>query len=64
MLNLVLSKSHERIFSPENPVGIVQLGVYILRGDNVAIIGLINEDLEAAVEYEVVRADPIRPVVH
>lgn len=34
-LNLALSHSHERIFSPTDAVTVNQLGVYLIRGDNV-----------------------------
>lgn len=34
-LNLALSHSHERIFSLTEPVTVNQLGVYLIRGDNV-----------------------------
>lgn len=64
MTNLILGKCHERVFSLTGPVGVVQLGVYILRGDNVAVVGLIDEQLEGEIEYEQVRAPPIAPVVH
>jgi len=35
MLNVVLSHCHERIFSLDAAVNVVQLGVYLVRGDNV-----------------------------
>lgn len=34
-MNLALSHSHERVFSMEEPVSVAQLGVYLVRGDNV-----------------------------
>lgn len=34
-MNLILSHSHERVFSLDEPVAVVQLGLYMLRGDNV-----------------------------
>lgn len=34
-MNLVLSHTHERYFSGDKPVAIVQLGNYLIRGDNV-----------------------------
>ena len=33
-MNLILSQAHERIFSLDEPVSVVQLGLYVLRGDN------------------------------
>ncbi|GMH79758.1 hypothetical protein TL16_g08263 [Triparma laevis f. inornata] len=37
--NLVLSETHERSYSMEAPVELIDLGLYIVRGDNLALIG-------------------------
>lgn len=63
-MNLILSQSHERIFSLDEAVKVVQLGLYVLRGDNVAIVGLIDESIEEKIDYEQLRAEPISMVVH
>jgi U6 snRNA-associated Sm-like protein LSm8 len=63
-LNIILSQSHERVFSLDEPVNVVQLGLYVMRGDNVAVVGLIDEDIEASLDYEVMRADVIPAVAH
>lgn len=34
-LNLVLERSHERIYSEAAGVSIIPLGLYVVRGDNV-----------------------------
>lgn len=34
-MNLALSHSHERVFSTNESVSVTQLGVYLVRGDNV-----------------------------
>lgn len=34
-MNVVLENCHERVFSLDAPVGVVQLGVYLIRGENV-----------------------------
>ncbi len=34
-MNVALSHAHERIYSLERPVTVVQLGIYLVRGDNV-----------------------------
>ncbi len=33
-INLILASSHERVFSSGMGVEVVQLGLYIIRGDN------------------------------
>lgn len=32
--NIILDECHERVFSPDNPVEQVPLGLYVVRGDN------------------------------
>ncbi|XP_037245455.1 LSM8 homolog, U6 small nuclear RNA associated isoform X2 [Falco rusticolus] len=38
-INLILDESHERVFSSSQGVEQVVLGLYIVRGDNVILIG-------------------------
>lgn len=47
-MNLILSQAHERIFSLDEPVSVVQLGLYVLRGDNMygSCAVLLNVPLE------------------
>ncbi|PJF16907.1 hypothetical protein PSACC_03288 [Paramicrosporidium saccamoebae] len=63
-VNLILSQCHERIFSPTNPVSVAQLGLYLIRGENVAVVGLIEEQLDAKVDYESLCAEPLMAVIH
>ena len=37
--NLILNDAHERVYSPDSPVEQVPLGLYVIRGDNICIIG-------------------------
>ena len=60
--NIFLKKSHERIYSQEQGVSVVQLGCQMIRGDNVAVIGKINPALETDIDFETIRADPPKPV--
>ena len=39
MLNVVLSDCEERIFSVADPVQTVKIGLYLIRGENIMIIG-------------------------
>ncbi|XP_054976281.1 U6 snRNA-associated Sm-like protein LSm8 [Sorex araneus] len=43
-INLILHESRERVFSSSQGVEQVVLGLYTVRGDNVAVIGEINEE--------------------
>jgi U6 snRNA-associated Sm-like protein LSm8 len=37
--NIVLSEANERVYSLEENVEVVDLGLYVIRGDNVVFIG-------------------------
>lgn len=62
--NLILSNCEERVFDSEEGCFKVPYGVYMLRGDNVAIVGEINEDIDDTIELENIRAEPLKPVIH
>ena len=46
VINLILEDTHERVFSVNAGVEQVVLGLHIVRGDNIAIIGEIDEEEE------------------
>ena len=41
--NLILNDAHERVYSPDGPVEQVPLGLYVIRGDNLCVIGEFDE---------------------
>ncbi len=61
--NLVLSDAVERVYSPAAPVQLVDLGLYIVRGDTVALLGEVDEEEDAKVNLANARAEPIKPIV-
>ncbi len=63
-INVILEDSHERIYSIDS--GVVQnpLGLYIIRGDTIAMISEMDVDKDASIDLTIVRANPIKPVVH
>lgn len=63
-VNLILDESHERVFSSGSGVEQVMLGLYIIRGDNIAVIGEIDEDADANLDLSSIRADPLNAVVY
>eukprot|EP00050_Salpingoeca_kvevrii_P007682 m.297810 g.297810 ORF g.297810 m.297810 type:complete len:92 (+) comp13705_c0_seq1:3-278(+) len=63
LTNLILDKSHERVFSAQG-VEKVDLGLYIIRGDNVALVGEINEHLDESISLDKVSAQPLNPVIY
>ena len=45
--NVILEECHERVYSLDAGVEQVALGLYIIRGDNIAIIGEIDPERDA-----------------
>ena len=62
--NCILTNAQERIYSKEEEPTVVDLGLYLLRGDNIALVGELDEVLDDAMDLKSQRADPIKPVVH
>ncbi|KAF5290120.1 hypothetical protein FQA39_LY14901 [Lamprigera yunnana] len=63
-INIILDESHERVYSTATGVEQVMLGLHIIRGDNVAIIGLIDEELDNRLNLSNIKAEPLNSVVH
>jgi U6 snRNA-associated Sm-like protein LSm8 len=42
--NLVLNEARERVYAEGSPPETVELGLYVIRGDNVCLIADYNED--------------------
>ena len=65
-VNLILSDCVERVFSGEGvetelqPLG----GLHVIRGDNVAVVGEVDSEKEAGVDWGSRRAPPLPPVTH
>ncbi|XP_076954970.1 sm-like protein LSM8 [Bidens hawaiensis] len=62
--NIILDESHERVYSTKEGVQQHVLGLYIIRGDNICIIGELDEELDAGLDLSEVRAQPLKPVIH
>lgn len=62
--NLILDECHERVFSSKTGVESIALGLYVVRGDNVAVIGEVDDDLDQQLDFSELRAQPLKPVRH
>ncbi len=61
--NLILQDCTERVYlGAGKEVAADPLGMYFIRGDNVAVIGEIDPKLEEKIDYNKIRADPIKPM--
>jgi len=61
-INVILEDSHERVYSESAGVSQIPLGLYIVRGDNVAIIGEVDESMDRQLDLEKLRAAPLQPI--
>ncbi|KAF2199081.1 Sm-like ribonucleoprotein [Delitschia confertaspora ATCC 74209] len=65
--NLVLSECYERVIRPEEdpiPSSQTYMGVYMIRGDTVAVCGLMDVELDASITWENVRGEVIGSTKH
>ncbi|MCJ1327463.1 hypothetical protein MMC10_004132 [Thelotrema lepadinum] len=65
--NVVLGKTVERIIRPsddEEQSTEVNHGLYLIRGEHVAICGLVDEELDSKIDWAKVRGSVIGGVKH
>merc|ERR1740123_1607831 len=62
--NIILMDCHERMYSQTDGVEIEVLGLYIIRGGNVGIIGLVDEDVEDKLDLNELRGENCAPITH
>ncbi|KAH8204817.1 hypothetical protein TruAng_001006 [Truncatella angustata] len=65
--NLVLSGAVERVIRAHDDAEDseqVPLGLYIVRGDNVCVVGLVDEKIENDIDWSKVRGNPIGTTKH
>ncbi|GJJ15050.1 hypothetical protein Clacol_009325 [Clathrus columnatus] len=60
--NVVLSDSKERIYSMDEGVEEVPLGLYLVKGDMILLIGEMDTALDNAVDLSAIRAEPMAPI--
>ncbi|XP_050230777.1 sm-like protein LSM8 [Mercurialis annua] len=61
--NIILDESHERVYSTKEGVLLHVLGLYIIRGDNISIVGELDEELDANLDLGSLRAHPLKPLI-
>ena len=62
--NVVLTGSFERIYSKDTPAETVPLGLYVVRGDSIAVIGEVDDERDDEVDWENIRVDPMPVITH
>ena len=79
VVNVVLANTEERVFTPEG-VDRQALGLYLIRGDNVAVVGnyincfeahqvlmlsgAVDENTELGMDFSTIKAQQLPPIVH
>ncbi|OCK94564.1 Sm-like ribonucleoprotein [Cenococcum geophilum 1.58] len=67
LTNLVLSHTIERVIRPADDPETsseVEHGLYLIRGDNVVVCGLVDEELDASIDWTNVRGSVIGGTKH
>ncbi|KAF4549504.1 U6 snRNA-associated Sm-like protein LSm8-like protein [Elsinoe fawcettii] len=65
--NLVMQDTVERIIRPAEdpePSGEQPHGLYMIRGDNVVVAGLVDETMDASIDWSKVRGEVIGTTKH
>lgn len=62
--NLILDETHERVYSTKAGVEQHVLGLYIIRGDNIGVVGELDEELDSNLDLTALRAHPLKAVQH
>jgi U6 snRNA-associated Sm-like protein LSm8 len=67
LTNIVLNETIERIIRPQDdpePSSEVSHGLYLVRGDNITICGLVDKDLDNSINWAEVRGEVIGGTKH
>ena len=62
--NIILSDSVERVYSSDEPMEEVPLGLYIVRGDHISVIGELDVEADAKIDWSSIRAEPLDEIRH
>ena len=62
-MNIFLSNCHERVYKQGESVHQDEMGLYFIRGDNIAIIGEIDMNIESQIDYDAIKAPALKPML-
>lgn len=62
--NVIVDDCVERVFSTKAGVEHLELGLYVIRGDNIAVVGELDEDLNRDIDFSSIMAAPLKPLNH
>ena len=65
--NLVLQNTIERVIRPQDDLEdseVIPHGLYLVRGENVVVCGLVDEEMHASIDWTKVRGSVIGGIKH
>lgn len=62
--NVVLERCSERVFAEDEGCEEIEMGVFIIRGDNIAVVGEFDPELDSKLDVASIQAPPLKPIVH
>uniref|UniRef100_A0AC35U157 U6 snRNA-associated Sm-like protein LSm8 n=1 Tax=Rhabditophanes sp. KR3021 TaxID=114890 RepID=A0AC35U157_9BILA len=60
--NLIIEDARERIFSSAKKLEIAQLGLQLIKGSNVALVGLIDAEVHDNIDWEQMSVRPMEAI--
>lgn len=60
--NVVLSDTKERVYSMEEGVEEIPLGLYLVKGDQIVLIAELDDALDQSIDLSTIRAEPLPPI--
>ena len=62
--NVILAKCVERVFDADAGIEEDPVGLYVVKGNNVAAVGLIDVEKDSAIDLSRVSAAPLKEITH
>ncbi|PWZ00163.1 hypothetical protein BCV70DRAFT_161650 [Testicularia cyperi] len=62
--SIILAGSVERIFSSDEGVEEVALGLYVMRGDSICLVGQLDQEKDKSIDLSNLMAEPIPETRH
>lgn len=62
--NLVLHDCHERVYSTQRGMERQVLGLQVVRGDNISVVGEMDDERDAELDWSRVLAAPLKSFAH
>lgn len=61
-MNMIIKDCFEKVYSVDEGVKFISMGLYMIRGDNIMIVSEVDENLEKNIDYKEVKADKLKEV--